>query len=1230
VPAWLGFWTQFSSLASSQHAWKPAAKYKRYSLTGPKVKNKPLSMPTMHILLVMVVLACSRVYGFGSADSFLLFLGNHSLPPMIFMDNGKPAGVVVDLAGALARRMTRPVKFEYMNWATAQQRVLEGRADALIQINPTEERKKLYDFSESLLESEFSIFIRFDKERVYSIRDLQGLKVGVEEKGMPISLLNRNPSISLAVIPDVVQGMHLLADGAIDAVVVDRWVGSFVLAENHIRGIRITGEAIDKSSSAIAVKKGNAALLAEINKALAAIKADGSYAKILSKWQPQEVIFQTKAQYIQQKGILLTILCMFVLALIWSIFLLREIKKRKKAEESMQESEARTAAILDSITDRFFSFDKDWRFTRLNRWSRQQLRQLGKDPNAMIGLRLWDEFPGLPVEEVFCRAMEERIAITHESYNARTGEWLEDRVYPTPDGGLAVFQADITGRKRAEEALRANEERLRLAIDAARLATWDWDIPSGEVVWNEHHYRVLGYEPGAIQPTYKAWADRVHPDDRVATEASLRHAMEQGGDYVYHFRTLWPDGTVRFLSALGRFERDAEGRAVRNYGAMLDGTEHKRAESILLELTQRLTYHVDNSPLAVIEWGPDMRMVRWSGAAEPIFGWKAEEVLGKRMEDFRWIYEEDQSQVAEVSRELTTGMDLHRFSANRNYRKDGSVVYCEWYNSSLVDESGKLRSILSLVLDVTKRKQAEEALRERERLLQTVIDGSTSPIFLKDLDGKFITINASLERMLGISRAEIKGKTDYDIARREVADYWSTHDKQVMAACKAIQFEEAADLQDGHHIFLANKFPLVDVDGQAYGVASISHDITERKRVEEELNILNKTLEDRITERTAEAEQRALQLRQLAAELTLAEQRERQRISLVLHDGLQQILVAAKFQIALIEKTKDVQRLTSELAGLIDDGIETSRSLTAELSPPILQQGGLVPALEWLVNWMRDKHGLTVSLASHGNIESAPEAVVILLFQSVRELLFNVAKHAGIRMARVEVMQEAGRIRVDVEDDGAGFDPVQLNGEGAKSRGMGLFSIQERLSYLGGSMEIDSAPGSGSRFTLITPPISMKTAVSPVAKQSIVSISMTSQLKAKVGSEKRIGVILVDDHMVMRQGLAGLLRAEPDIEILGEASDGQSAIELTRELRPDVVLMDISMPGMDGIQATRIIHKELPEVRIIGLSMFREGERDAAMREAGAVDYLTKTGPSEALISAIRACVRVSEKSLAD
>ena len=117
-----------------------------------------------------------------SSQSDYLFLGNETLPPMIYMKNGKPVGIIVDLAEAIKSRMSRPVSLKYMNWSQAQQLVLEGKADALLQINSSEERKKIYDFSDSLLESEFSIFISSDREGVYDITSLRGLRVGVEEK----------------------------------------------------------------------------------------------------------------------------------------------------------------------------------------------------------------------------------------------------------------------------------------------------------------------------------------------------------------------------------------------------------------------------------------------------------------------------------------------------------------------------------------------------------------------------------------------------------------------------------------------------------------------------------------------------------------------------------------------------------------------------------------------------------------------------------------------------------------------------------------------------------------------------------------------------------------------------------------------------------------------------------------------------------------------------------------
>jgi CheY-like chemotaxis protein len=120
-------------------------------------------------------------------------------------------------------------------------------------------------------------------------------------------------------------------------------------------------------------------------------------------------------------------------------------------------------------------------------------------------------------------------------------------------------------------------------------------------------------------------------------------------------------------------------------------------------------------------------------------------------------------------------------------------------------------------------------------------------------------------------------------------------------------------------------------------------------------------------------------------------------------------------------------------------------------------------------------------------------------------------------------------------------------------------------------------------------------------------------------SLKKIRVLVVDDHEIVRRGLAGLLKAEPDVEVAGEAGDGESAVRLARKIRPDVVLMDVCLPGIDGIQATRVIHNELPGIRVIALTMMEDAEGADAMREAGAVSYLTKAGSSDAMISAIRA-----------
>jgi len=194
-----------------------------------------------------------------------------------------------------------------------------------------------------------------------------------------------------------------------------------------------------------------------------------------------------------------------------------------------------------------------------------------------------------------------------------------------------------------------------------------------------------------------------------------------------------------------------------------------------------------------------------------------------------------------------------------------------------------------------------------------------------------------------------------------------------------------------------------------------------------------------------------------------------------------------------------------------------------------------------------------------------------------------------------------------------------------KAEGFGLFSIRERLELLGGRLEIDSAPGRGSRFRLLAP--QKCTAGEEISRSTpagfrISKIAAVPQARETLDRPvpHRIRVLLVDDHVVVRQGLSRLLKEESDIEIVGEASDGETAVRMVRQILPDVVTMDINMPGIGGIEATRIIHAEFPQIRVIGLSMFDEGEPARAICEAGAASYMTKSGPSEALVAAIRAC----------
>jgi PAS domain S-box-containing protein len=393
-----------------------------------------------------------------------------------------------------------------------------------------------------------------------------------------------------------------------------------------------------------------------------------------------------------------------------------DITERKRAEEALRRSEKQFRELAEGIPQLAWMTNPDgWIYWYNRRWyeytgtTPEQMEGWGwqsvHDPNELPRiLERWKAAlaSGEPWEDTFPLRGADGVFRPFLS-----------RAFPLRDAEGRVTHwfgtnTDVSDYMQAQKALQDSENRLRLALDAGSMGTWDMDIASGAAEWNDEMFLLLGCESDSAPASYESWKRRVHPEDLSRADSALRQSLEHGGDHRSEYRVLSGDDEVRWVEARGRCERDANGNAIRSFGVMMD---------------------------------------------------------------------------------------------------------------------------------ITERKQAEEALRSSQAQLQAIIDGAPDvAVFLKDLDGRFITVNSRFEQMMGITREDLRGKTDYDIVPRDEADIVRANDQQALTTGKPIQSEEVALLADGKvHAFLSSKFPLFDAGGKPYAVCGIARDITERKRMEDAL-----------------------------------------------------------------------------------------------------------------------------------------------------------------------------------------------------------------------------------------------------------------------------------------------------------------------------------------------------------------------------------------------------------
>lgn len=534
---------------------------------------------------------------------------------------------------------------------------------------------------------------------------------------------------------------------------------------------------------------------------------------------------------------------------------------------------------------------------------------------------------------------------------------------------------------------------------------------------------------------------------------------------------------------------------------------------------------------------------------------------------------------------------------------------------------------------ILRSKEMEEQLCLSEARYRRIVESQTELICLQKPDRTVTFVNEAYRRFFGCNDEDILGKKFlpeyYGPMPENTAYPIDPTGKGYDISGKAFEWKVSVDGKSHWIRWIEQK--IYDAEGRWVEIQSIGRDITKRILIEEKYKELAGALERRVMDRTAELTKRSRQLQHLMMELSKTEERERERIALFLHDDIQQHLAALKLRLDMIPFPEKMNPETVKqldfCISLTGDAIDKVRKITDELSLKTLKKNGFLAILHECKVEMSEKHGLDVAIdiKRPEDVEPLNLELASLLYHCVKELLFNVVKHSGERSACIEVRVEEDRLLIGVKDSGKGFDVQETIDTRGKKGGFGLFSIEERIRYIGGNLKVDSSPGKGCAIE-ISVPILRDTESSagnePLSQAVLSPLKPKTMTPLKTGGEKyAIRILVADDHMAVRQGLIKLLERYEDLYVVAEATTGLEAIHMTDRHRPDVILMDVFMPDMTGIEATVKIRQDYPKVAVIGLSMDSDPSTRSAMIKAGAAGYLSKSDAFKEVVRAVRDAV---------
>jgi PAS domain S-box-containing protein len=598
--------------------------------------------------------------------------------------------------------------------------------------------------------------------------------------------------------------------------------------------------------------------------------------------------------------------------------------------------------------------------------------------------------------------------------------------------------------RQASAAVKEQEELLRNVLETLPVGVWIIDRegkithgnPAGQRIWGGA--RFVGMEQFG---DYKGWW--LDTGKRIeAAEWGGARAIREGKTTIGEEIEIEGFAGIRRIilhsvAPLRNQQNEIVGAVVVNE----DITSRKQIEEALRQTQTNLKSILASVSDTHILFDRQWRYLYVNKAAARAIGLPREQIPGRTL----WELFPD-IVGSEIDRQYHRAMD------------ERIPVVCEFYYPSR-DEWWENRFYPSpeglsvFATDITLRKKAEDALRESEQRFRSYFELGLVGTAITLPGNGFLAVNDKLCEIFGYQRSELMEMTWLDMLHPD-------NPAAAVAKFKGVLTGESDDLtqenrfirKDGQVMYaILSVKCLRRADGSADCCLVHVQDITESRQAEERIAVYQE------------------QLLFMAAEISLIEERERRQLAITLHDQIGQVLAMAKIKLGALQAAGAVEcrRPAEEIRELLEQAIKSSRSLTFELSPPILYELGFEKALQALCENFQQQHGLQVDFDTDGAPKPLSDDIQILLYRAVQELLVNIVKHAGVVKSRVSCRRGGSRLFIEITDDGKGFEPAADCTHSPAARGFGLFSIRERLHYLGGEMTVASTPGCGTRVTLV-------------------------------------------------------------------------------------------------------------------------------------------------------------------